>query len=100
MKEIPSTGAFLRSSVHFAQISVGIFAGPRKGLGDDAFEDAVVIDHENPNHGLAVLDFLPEARGGWLGGLPRKRGGEQHARPVTIGSVGRNLDKVVRIIIT
>src|SRR5450756_258254 len=42
---------------------VARLAGQRKRLGDDAFEDAVVIDHEKPHYGLAVLEPLPQPRG-------------------------------------
>ena len=41
IKEMPSTGAFLRSSVHFVQISLAS-SPARKRLGDHAFEDAAL----------------------------------------------------------
>jgi hypothetical protein len=46
-----------------ANIIGGVFAGERERLGDHAFEDAIVIDHEKPRHRLAVLDLLPQPRG-------------------------------------
>ena len=45
----------------FADVDlVGIFTGQQKRLGDHAFEHAILmIEHQNPHHGFAVLDFLP-----------------------------------------
>ena len=44
----------------FCANRVRILAGQRKRLGDHAFEDAVVIDEQEPAHRLAVLDLLPQ----------------------------------------
>jgi len=62
MKEMPSTGAFLRSSVAFrADVDfVRIFTGKQKRLGDHALEYPAVIDHEKPGHRFVVLELLPQ----------------------------------------
>ena len=99
MKEMPSHGASLRSSVHFEQTGLGGSPGSGKSLGDHAFKDAVVIDHQEPADRLAVLDLLPQPRGRRFGGLRGNAAGKQQ-RPIAIGKVSRNLDSAFRIVIT
>ena len=100
MKEMPSTGAFLRSSVHFEQISFRVFRRARETSWRSRLRiDAVVIDHEKPDHRLAVLDLLPQPRGRRLGDppAPPRRSATRQAllqsKPA-IGSASRNLDTV------
>ena len=49
---------------------IGVFAGQRKHLGDGALENAVVIDHQKPDHRFAVFQFLPQPRRAGFGRQP------------------------------
>src|SRR5258706_12677929 len=62
----------------FRAALMDLLAGLRERLGDHALEDALVVDYENPHHGLAVLDLLPQPGSGRLRRLRRKHEGEQH----------------------
>ena len=96
---MPSHGASLRSSVHFAQVGLGGSPGSRNSLGEHAFEDAVVIDHQKPPDRLALLDLLPQPGRRRLHRLRGEFAGKRERR-VTIGSISRNPDSVFRIVIT
>ena len=85
MKEMPSHGASLRSSVHFEQTGLGGSPGSGKSLGDHAFEDAVVIDHQNQPTGLPFSIFChkPAADGS---ARPARQTRRPTASPIATGS--------------
>ena len=56
---------------------IGRIARLEKKLGERAFEDAVVIDHQKPSDRLALLELLPQPGRRRLRGLRGKLGGKR-----------------------
>jgi len=74
--------------------------GKRERLGDHAFENAVMIEHEKPRHRLAVLDLLPQPAAVGSAARTADPTASSSARPANNGNANRSLDIAVRIVTT